>query len=150
MSILILLAAALLPAIFLWLYIWKKDPQPEPTSWLRLNHEVAMEMAGSSHTLSRCLSKPRSSLEAGKKQPIVWLQYVCGVTEMLLYTSFSTPIALPWSSYDDSEIGCNGFEDGSKWYATGNACGMVNKIGFKASGTLLKSRSIYVQTWSKL
>jgi RsiW-degrading membrane proteinase PrsW (M82 family) len=34
MSILILLAAALLPAILLWIYIWKQDPQPEPTSWL--------------------------------------------------------------------------------------------------------------------
>lgn len=34
MSILILLAAALLPAIFLWYYIWKQDPQPEPTKWL--------------------------------------------------------------------------------------------------------------------
>lgn len=34
MSILILLSAALLPAIFLWYYIWKQDPQPEPTSWL--------------------------------------------------------------------------------------------------------------------
>ena len=34
MSVLILLAAALLPAIFLWYYIWKQDPQPEPTSWL--------------------------------------------------------------------------------------------------------------------
>ncbi len=34
MSILILLAAALLPAIFLWYYIWKQDPQPEPTNWL--------------------------------------------------------------------------------------------------------------------
>lgn len=31
MSILILLAAALLPAIFLLYYIWKQDPQPEPT-----------------------------------------------------------------------------------------------------------------------
>lgn len=28
------LIAALLPAILLWLYIWKKDPQSEPTSWL--------------------------------------------------------------------------------------------------------------------
>lgn len=34
MNILILLAAALLPAIFLWYYIWKQDPQPEPTNWL--------------------------------------------------------------------------------------------------------------------
>lgn len=34
MNILILLIAALLPAIFLWIYIWKQDPQPEPTNWL--------------------------------------------------------------------------------------------------------------------
>ena len=34
MNILILLAAALLPAILLWIYIWKQDAQPEPTSWL--------------------------------------------------------------------------------------------------------------------
>ena len=29
-----MLAAAILPAAMLWLYIWKKDSQPEPTSWL--------------------------------------------------------------------------------------------------------------------
>ena len=34
MNILFLLVAALLPAILLWLYIWKQDPQPEPTNWL--------------------------------------------------------------------------------------------------------------------
>lgn len=34
MSILTTLIVALLPAILLWLYIWKKDAQPEPTSWL--------------------------------------------------------------------------------------------------------------------
>lgn len=34
MSIILVLTAALLPAILLWLYIWKKYPQPEPTSWL--------------------------------------------------------------------------------------------------------------------
>lgn len=34
MSILVLLVAALLPAILLWYYIWRQDPQPEPTSWL--------------------------------------------------------------------------------------------------------------------
>lgn len=34
MGIMILLAAALLPAILLWIYIWKQDPQPEPTNWL--------------------------------------------------------------------------------------------------------------------
>ena len=30
----IMLAAAILPAAILWIYIWKKDSQPEPTSWL--------------------------------------------------------------------------------------------------------------------
>ncbi len=34
MTIFIELASALLPAILLLLYIWRKDPQPEPTSWL--------------------------------------------------------------------------------------------------------------------
>lgn len=34
MNILIVLAAALLPAILLWIYIWKQDPQPEPTNRL--------------------------------------------------------------------------------------------------------------------
>ena len=34
MNILLMLIAALLPAILLLFYIWKKDPQPEPTSWL--------------------------------------------------------------------------------------------------------------------
>lgn len=30
----VVIASALLPAILLWLYIWKKDAQPEPVSWL--------------------------------------------------------------------------------------------------------------------
>ena len=30
----IMLLAALLPPALLWLYIWKKDPQKEPTKWL--------------------------------------------------------------------------------------------------------------------
>ena len=34
MKVLILLIAALLPAVLLFYYIWKKDPQKEPTSWL--------------------------------------------------------------------------------------------------------------------
>ena len=34
MKILILLISALLPAALLLYYIWKKDPQKEPTSWL--------------------------------------------------------------------------------------------------------------------
>jgi RsiW-degrading membrane proteinase PrsW (M82 family) len=34
MNVMIILAVALLPAILLWLYIWKKDTQKEPTPWL--------------------------------------------------------------------------------------------------------------------
>ena len=34
MKILILLISALLPVVLLFYYIWKKDPQKEPTSWL--------------------------------------------------------------------------------------------------------------------
>lgn len=34
MKELIILIVAILPAILLWLYIWKKDAQPEPMSWL--------------------------------------------------------------------------------------------------------------------
>lgn len=34
MNLIVILAVALLPAILLWLYIWKKDTQKEPTSWL--------------------------------------------------------------------------------------------------------------------
>lgn len=34
MSTLIMLTVALLPAILLWIYIWRKDAQPEPTFWL--------------------------------------------------------------------------------------------------------------------
>lgn len=34
MIILLQLISALLPALLLWIYIWKKDPRPEPVSWL--------------------------------------------------------------------------------------------------------------------
>jgi RsiW-degrading membrane proteinase PrsW (M82 family) len=34
MKTMIILTVAVLPAILLWLYIWKKDTQKEPTSWL--------------------------------------------------------------------------------------------------------------------
>jgi len=54
---------------------------------LWLSFDAAKEMAGSSHTPACCVSKPRSSLEAGMKQLRAWLEYACGVTEMLLYSS---------------------------------------------------------------
>lgn len=64
-----------------------------------ISHSVASVMAGYSHTQPCCMSKPRSILEAGKKQLRVWLQYVCSVLEVLLYSSFSGPLILLWCSY---------------------------------------------------
>ena len=34
MNLVLILITALLPAILLWICLWKQDPQPEPTSWL--------------------------------------------------------------------------------------------------------------------
>lgn len=34
MDLILIITSALLPAILLWFYIWKKDTQKEPTSWL--------------------------------------------------------------------------------------------------------------------
>lgn len=63
-----------------------------------ISHNVASEMASSIHTPACCLSKPRSSLGAGKKQPRVWLDYVCCVAKMLLYSSLVFPLVFLWSS----------------------------------------------------
>ena len=49
-------------------------------------------LAASSHTLPCCLSKPRSSLKAGKMQPKSSLEYACSVAEVLLYSSFGAPL----------------------------------------------------------
>ena len=121
-----------------------------------LRQGVGKEMEGYSYTPACCMSKPRSSLEAGKKQPIVWLQHVCGVTELFLYPSFrvgfnptfltlgrtnafvlyslnrKVPLVLLLSPYGDSEIARNGFEDGSKWCTTINVYGMNKETGFVA------------------
>lgn len=53
---------------------------------------VASMLAGSNHTLPYCLSKPISSLGAGKKQLKVWQDFVCNVAKMLLYPSFGVPL----------------------------------------------------------
>lgn len=81
---------------------------------LGISQGVVKEMSGSSHTPACCLSKLRSSLEAGKKQPRVWLQYVSGVKEMLLCSSFRVPLFLLWSLYGGLEMACNGFKVGSR------------------------------------
>ena len=107
--------------------------------------DAVKEMAGSSHTPACCLSKLKSSIEAGKKQPRVWLQYVCGVEEMLLYSSYSGPLVFLWSPISDSEMARNGFldepsgkaerEDGLNRYASDNICSCVIKAGFVTSHT---------------
>lgn len=57
------ITAALLPAILLWLYIWKKDPQPEPTS--RLVKAVLLGVAA-------CI--PVSLLELGMQSTLFGLE----------------------------------------------------------------------------
>jgi len=69
-----------------------------------ISHSVASEMAGSSHTLGLLMSKLRSSLEAGKKQPRVWIEYVSSQVKMLLYSSFCAPLVFLRSTCSDSEI----------------------------------------------
>lgn len=66
------------------------------------SHSAASEMAGYRHTLNSCLSKLRSSLEAGKKQSRVWLRYACSVKKVLLYSSYGGPLVLLWYPFDDS------------------------------------------------
>ena len=97
-----------------------------------VNQDVVKEMAGSIHTIGLLTSKLKSSLEEGKKQSRVWIEYVCSVTKMLLYPSFRVPLVLLLSPYGDSEMARNGFGDGSKWYATGNTCSSVNDAGAAA------------------
>lgn len=58
------------------------------------SHSAVKKMAGSSHTPASCLVKLSSSLETGKKQLRVWLQYVCSVVEVLLYPSYGAPLVI--------------------------------------------------------
>ena len=69
-----------------------------------ISHSVASMLAASSHTLALHMSKLRSSLEAGKEEPRVWLEYACSVTEVLLYPSYCAPIVFLRSTCSDSEI----------------------------------------------
>ena len=61
------------------------------------------ELVSSSLTLALLMSKLRSSLEAGKKQPRVWIEYVCSVAKMILYSSFGAPSVFLYSLYGGSE-----------------------------------------------
>ena len=95
-----------------------------------INHSVTSEMAYSSHTLPCCLSKLRSRQEAGKKQPLVWLEYGNSVAEVSLYSSFGAPLVPLRSPYDDSEMARNEFEEGSKMHIITSICGMSSGAGF--------------------
>ena len=65
---------------------------------------VASEMAGSGHTSACCWSKLRNRLEYGKKQPIVWLQYVFSMAVVFLSTSFGAPLMFLCSPFGESEM----------------------------------------------
>lgn len=60
-------------------------------------------MAGFSHTPTCRLSKQRSCLGTGKKQPTVWLKYACSVEVVLLYPSFGAPLVLFLPPFGDME-----------------------------------------------
>lgn len=77
-----------------------------------ISHNVASEIASSIHTPVCCLGKLRSSLEAGKKQLRVWLEYFCSVAKMLLYSSFGALLMFLCSPYDSSKMVRSGFEEG--------------------------------------
>lgn len=83
-----------------------------------LRQGAIKEMAGFSHTPACCMSKLRSSLEAGKKQPIVWLQYVCSVAGVLLNPSFDSPLVLLWSLYGESVMIWRKFEEDFKRFTS--------------------------------
>ncbi len=104
-----------------------------------VSHSVASVLAGYSHTLPYCLSKPRSSLEAGKKQAKSSLEYGCTVEETQLYHSFCTPLVYLWTTFGDSEDArwCYGGQtlvtrryngEGSLMYAVGNAYSFYSKL----------------------
>ena len=108
---------------------------------------IGNEMAGSNYTPACCLSKLRSSLEAGKKQLRVWLQYVCSMAEILLYSSLGAPLVLFWSPYRDSEFSrkCHGALTEMSWssdgvllevYASSNVCSSTHEACFKCSRTV--------------
>lgn len=108
-----------------------------------ISHSVASVMAGSIHTLLCCMSKPRSSLEAGKKQPRVWLQYGCSVTEMFLdgpsgraerlNPSFSAPLVFLWYFFGDCEMVRNGLEGRSECSVLTNMDENDYEVGFMDS-----------------
>jgi len=121
--------------------------------------DVDKMLAGFSHTLGLLMSKLRSSLEAGKKQLRVWLEYACSVTEVLLYPSFGAPIVFLMCFFRDSadahfiQSCCTNI---TRWYAGGLTLVFcrcdghlaevyaLSKIFVKASDVGFVSSRIYV------
>lgn len=91
-----------------------------------ISHSVGNGMAGFSHAPACCLSKLRSSLEAGKKQLRVWVERVCGMAEILLYPSLGAPLVLLSSSYrkSDSSLRYDGNLMEVSWRSLGVSTGV--------------------------
>lgn len=97
-----------------------------------ISHSVGKEMACSSHTLTSCLGKLRSSLETGRSNLEYGKKYVCSVAEVLLYfssSSFCVPSVLQWSPFDDLEMARNGFGDVLELYCSINMGGKACDVG---------------------
>ena len=95
------------------------------------------EMSGDRHTLACCLSKHRSSLEAGKKQLGVWLQYVYCLIEVLLYPSFGAPLVLFLPPHGDLETSRMAHGDVMEEHAVCNLCSLSNEARCVASRTYI-------------
>lgn len=79
----------------------------KPSEFIPLEDAAALrqlEPPSSGRTPLCCLSRLRSSLEAGKKQLRVWIEYVCSVAKMILYSSFGAPLVFLGSPYNSSEM----------------------------------------------
>lgn len=62
-----------------------------------LRQEDGKELVSSSHTLALLMSKLRSSLEAGKKQPRRSQEYGYSMEKVLLWCSFNPRLVILWS-----------------------------------------------------
>jgi len=105
-----------------------------------VNQDVVKEMAGSIHTLGLLMSKLRSSLEAGKKQPRVWIEYVCCVAKMLLYPSFGAPSVFLYSLYGGSEMSWCSNVNLTEVFAVGNIFSLATDGAIVALRTLDHNR----------
>lgn len=98
-----------------------------------ISHSADKEMAVSIYTLPCCLNKARSSLEAGTKHSIAWLQFVSDVIEMLLWPPSNDSEEDRYILRKYTEISCwcrGGLKD-----VYGNLCSGVFKTDFVAPQT---------------